>query len=123
MAFGVFFAALAGCGGGSSGSKGSSGVNAGVSAFCDQGGTGTAVLTWVPPTMTVDGSPVALKEFKIYCGDTDGRLELARIVTALDTTAVFSNLPNGTTYFLVTAVSVTGAEESSPSNFVSKSFP
>jgi hypothetical protein len=100
----------------SSGSD-SSGVNA--SGFT--GGSGTAVLSWAPPTTNTDGSPVDLVGFNIYAGTSSGNLQFRTTVGALDTTIVVDNLAAGTYFFAVTAVSVTGAE-SGFSNIASKTI-
>lgn len=109
-----FFATvLVSCGGGSD----SDGVN--NSSFTS--GTGTAVLSWTPPTMDTDGLPVDLAGFGIYTGPSAGNLQFRTMVGALDTTVVVDNLPEGTHFFAVTAVSVTGAE-SAFSNIESKTI-
>jgi hypothetical protein len=110
-----FFAtALVSC---SSGGSDSSGVNS--SGFT--GGSGTAVLSWAPPTTNTDGSPLDLAGFNIYAGTSSGNLQFRTMVNALDTTIVVDNLAAGTYFFAVTAVSVTGAE-SGFSNIASKTI-
>jgi hypothetical protein len=101
----------------SSGGSDSGGVNA--SGFT--GGSGTAVLSWTPPTTNTDGSPADLVGFNIYAGDSASDLQFQTMVSALDTTFVVENLPTGTYFFAVTAVSVTGAE-SGFSNIESKTI-
>lgn len=73
-------------------------------------GTGTAVLTWTPPSTNTDGSPLSLMGFVVYHGASPNALSAVRMVGALDTTAVVEQLPAGTHYFAITAVSVSGAE-------------
>ena len=116
----ILLATLIGCGGGGGNSKSFTAGNGLISACA--GGTGTAALTWTAPILNVDGSQAVLSEFRIYCGTPDQNLQLARTVDAAETTAVFDTLSTGTTYFTVTAVSVTGAE-GDYSNFATKSIP
>jgi hypothetical protein len=84
-------------------------------------GSGTAVLSWAPPTTNTDGSPLDLGGFNIYAGTSSGNLQFRTTVGALDTTIVVDNLAAGTYFFAVTAVSVTGAE-SGFSNIASKTI-
>ena len=84
-------------------------------------GSGTAVLSWTPPTTNTDSSPVDLAGFNIYTGTSAGNLRFLTTVSALDITTVVDNLATGTHFFAVTAVSVTGAE-SGFSNVESKTI-
>jgi hypothetical protein len=110
-----FAAAVVSCGG--SGGANSGGVNISNPPT----GSGTAVLSWTPPTTNTDGSPLELAGFNIYAGTSSGNLQLQTSVSALDTTFVVENLAEGTYFFAVTAVSVTGTE-SSFSNIASKTI-
>ena len=83
------------------------------------GGMGTAVLSWTPPVANNDGSPVDLMGFVIYVGSSPQDLHAVRMVSAIDTTVLIDNLPVGTYYFAVSAVSISGAE-SALSNIESK---
>lgn len=103
---------LAGCGSGGSESTAASGFT---------GGTGTAVLSWSPPSTNTDGSPVTLTGFSIYVGTSPGNLKPIRMVGATETTAVLNGFLPGTYYFAVAAVSTTGAQ-SALSNIESKTI-
>jgi hypothetical protein len=104
--------AMAGCGGGG-------GSDSGPQQF--GGGTGTAMLSWAPPTANNDGSPVDLMGFVIYVGSSPQNLHAVRMVGPIDTSALIDSLPVGTYYFAVTAVNLSGAE-STFSNIESKTI-
>ncbi len=87
-----------------------------------QAQTGTAYLSWAPPTTNEDGSPVSLTAFNIYAGTSANSLLKITTVASGQTTFTVSGLSSGTHYFAVTAVSSTGAE-SSFSNIESKTIP
>jgi len=105
-------AILAGCGSGGGESSTGSGFT---------GGTGTAVLSWGPPSTNTDGSPVTLTGFNIYVGKSPGDLKPILMVGPTETTTVLNGLLPGTYYFAVAAVSTTGAE-SALSNIESKTI-
>jgi hypothetical protein len=107
-------AVLAGCGG-----SGGGGESTAASGFT--GGTGTAVLSWSPPSTNTDGSPVSLKGFNIYVGTSPSNLQPVLMVSAVEMITVLNGLPSGTYYFAVTAISNTGAE-SALSNIESKTI-
>ena len=73
-------------------------------------GTGTAMLSWAPPTTNTDGTPTDLLGFRVYLGSSPQNLQPIRLVSALDTSVVIDSLPAGQHYFAVTAVSLNGAE-------------
>lgn len=98
---------LVGCGG-EEGSDAGAPAPA-VSAPVAQG-TGTAVLSWSPPSANTDGSPVQLFGFVIYMGTAPHDLRPLQMAGATDMNAVIGNLPVGTHYFAVTALAVGGAE-------------
>jgi hypothetical protein len=104
---------LVGCGGSGGGDSNTS------SSF--PRGTGTATLSWAPPTANTDGSPVNLTGFNIYVGTSQNNLQRYLMVSAIDTTTVISGLGPGTYFFAITAVSSTGAE-SALSNIASKTI-
>lgn len=85
------------------------------------GGTGTAMLSWAPPVANNDGSPVDLMGFVVYIGSSPQNLRAIRMVSAIDASVVIDNLPVGTYYFAVTALSIGGAE-SAFSNIESKTI-
>lgn len=74
--------------------------------------TGTAALTWIPPTHNTDGSTLSdLAGFYVYYGTSP--TSLTRAVELRDaniTTYTFNQLANGTHYFAVSAFSSTGVE-------------
>jgi hypothetical protein len=86
--------------------------------------TGSATLSWRPPTQNQDGSPLTnLAGFKVYWGTAKGTYPNS---VALNNpglaTYVVDNLASGTYYFVVTAVTTTGTE-STQSNAASKTIP
>jgi hypothetical protein len=85
------------------------------------GGTGTAVLSWAPPSMNTDGTPVDLLGFMIYAGPSPQSLQAVRMVSAIDMNAIIDNLPAGVHFFAITAVSINGAQ-SAFSNVESKTI-
>ena len=85
------------------------------------GGTGVAILSWTPPVTNTDGSPVDLLGYMIYQGSSPTNLTAVRMVGVLDTTTVVDDLPTGTHFFAVAAVSMSGAR-STPSNIQSKTI-
>ena len=87
-----------------------------------QNTTGTANLSWIPPTTNEDNSPLTLTGFNIYSGPLATNLQQIDSVNASQTIYTATNLPSGTHYFAVTAVSNTGAE-SVLSNADSKTIP
>jgi hypothetical protein len=86
--------------------------------------TGSAILSWQPPTTNQDGSPLTnLAGYKVYWGTSQGTYPNAVTLNNPGlATYVVTNLVPGTYYFTVTAVSATGAE-SPRSNAVSKTIP
>ncbi len=84
-------------------------------------GTGTAVLSWSPPSVNTDGSPVQLLGFVIYMGATASDLRPLQMAGPTETSAVIGDLSAGTRYFAVTALAVGGAE-SAFSNIETKSI-
>lgn len=96
--------AMAGCG--SSGGSDSGSVQVRGAPV----GTGTAMLSWAPPTTNTDGTPADLLGFRIYLGPSPQNLQPIRLVSALDTSVVIDSLSAGQHYFAVTAVSLNGAE-------------
>jgi hypothetical protein len=86
--------------------------------------TGSATVSWNPPTTREDGSPLTdLAGFKVYYGSAPDNLGTSiSLQDASMTSYVVSNLSaHGTYYFSVTAVDSTGGE--SPfSGIVSKTL-
>jgi len=85
--------------------------------------TGTATVSWLPPTQNTDGSPLTdLAGFRIYYGtsvtDASGSIDIANPGI---TTYVVENLYPATWYFRVRAYSADGTE-SLPSNTASKTI-
>lgn len=101
LALAFLLTILTGCGSGNLYSSAPSGFT---------GGTGTAVLSWSPPTTNTDGSPVSLTGFNIHVGTSPSNLQPVLMVSAIETTTVLNGLAPGIHFFAVTAVSDTGAE-------------
>jgi len=89
----------------------------------DGGGTGSATLSWIPPTSNTDGSPLLnLAAYRVYWGTAAG--SYPNTVTLNNpglATYVVEGLAPATWYFTVTAVNSAGVE-SSFSNVVSKTI-
>jgi hypothetical protein len=85
--------------------------------------TGSATLSWTPPTTNTDGSPLTnLAGYRVHWGTAAGAYP--NTVTLNNpglASYVVSNLVPGTYYFVVTALSSTGAE-SQFSNAASKTI-
>jgi hypothetical protein len=86
--------------------------------------TGSASLSWTPPTTNTDGSPLTnLSGYKVYWGPALG--DYTNSVTVNNpgiASYVVDNLSPGTYYFVVTALSSAGTE-SQFSNAASKTLP
>ena len=81
------------------------------------GGTGSATVSWLPPTENVDGSAVVdLAGYHIYRGTRADRLSIVSTVSSPGITSiVLDGLARGTHYFAVSAYLSSGAEsERSP---------
>jgi hypothetical protein len=85
---------------------------------------GSATLTWQPPALNTDGSPISdLAAFKVYWGTTQGSYsQSTKIANAAARTHTVSGLAKGTWYFVVTALNSQGIE-SPHSNVWSKTVP
>ncbi len=83
--------------------------------------TGSATLSWVPPTENTDGSPLQnLAGYRIYYGTSSSNLnQVQEIANPGVTSAVVENLTPTTWYFSVRAYASTGTE-SPASNMASK---
>lgn len=89
----------------------------------EQASRGSATLSWVAPTLRVDGSPLSnLAGYRIRYGTSPGSLpNQVQISNAGVTTCVIENLPAGTYYFVAIAYDADGLE-SEPSAVVSKNI-
>jgi putative Ig domain-containing protein len=89
------------------------------------GTTGTATLTWAPPTTRTDGTALTnLAGFHLYYGTASGTHP--NMITATNpalTTYVVANLPGGATYYFVATAYDANGTESAPTNEVSKAIP
>lgn len=90
-------------------------ATAALSAFpiaVQQASLGSATLSWQPPTKRTDGTPLSnLDGYKIRYGTAAGSYpNMADITNAGLTSAVVSNLPPATYYFVMSAYDTTGAE-------------
>jgi hypothetical protein len=85
--------------------------------------TGTATLSWVPPTQNTNGTPVTtLAGYHIYYGTTASALSQSIVVNGASTTGYeITGLSSGTWYFAVAAVAADGTE-SAQSNLGSKTI-
>lgn len=83
--------------------------------------TGSATLSWTPPTTNTDGSPLTnLAGYRVYWGPAAGNYTSSVALNNAGLSAyVVTNLAPGRYYFAVTAMSSTGAE-SAFSNVASK---
>ncbi len=85
---------------------------------------GSATLTWQPPTLNSDGSPLSdLSAFKVYWGTALGSYpQSTKVSNAAARTHTVTGLAKGTWYFVVTALNAQGVE-SPYSNVWSKTVP
>jgi len=137
VATALLSAVLGACGGGGGdGAPGAIGVTAGIGGNAGNGAAGasagssgdslTAVaaaakgsttLSWIPPTMYDDGTPLKVTGYRIYWGLTEGHYPNS---VTLDnpglTRYVIEQLTPATWYFVATALSADG--ESPPSNVI-----
>jgi hypothetical protein len=74
--------------------------------------TGSATLSWTPPTTNSDGSPLTnLAGYRIYWGPTAGNYPNSATLTNPGLTSyVVGSLVPGTYFFVATAVNSAGAE-------------
>jgi hypothetical protein len=88
-----------------------------------QAATGTATVSWTPPTARTDGTPLTdLAGYKVHYGTTLGSYPNVIVIdNAGVTTYVVENLAPATYYFVTTAFDTTGAE-SDYSNVASKTI-
>lgn len=86
--------------------------------------TGSATLSWTPPTLNTDGSTLTnLAGYRILYGPSSGSLNnTIQIANAGTSRYVVENLAAGTWYFSVRAYTTTGAE-STTSNTASTTIP
>jgi hypothetical protein len=86
-------------------------------------GTGSATLSWTPPTENTDGSPVTdLAGYHILYGTSAGALTTTiTVANAAETSYVVGGLAPGTYYFAVVAYNSAGMD-SSKSNVGSKTI-
>lgn len=86
-------------------------------------GTGSATVSWTPPTQNSDGSTLTnLAGYKILYGPGADTLDQSiEVENSSVTTYVVENLTTGTWYFAVVAVNTSGIA-SSPSNIASKTI-
>lgn len=89
-----------------------------------QNSSGTATLSWTPPTANSDGSTLTnLAGYRVYYGTSANALnQQVQIANPGISTYVMSGLTRGTYYFSVRAYNNAGAESAS-SNVVSKTIP
>jgi hypothetical protein len=85
---------------------------------------GSATLTWTPPTMNTNGTPLTnLSGYRVYWGTAAGNYPNGVTLNNPGLTSyVVGNLAPGTYYFVVTALSSAGVE-SQFSNTASKTIP
>lgn len=82
-----------------------------------QASMGSATLSWQPPTVRADGSPLAnLAGYRIRYGTSSGNYpNVVVIQNAGVTRAVVGNLPPATYYFVISAYDATGLESDNSS--------
>ena len=108
------FAALAGCGGGTTGVSGTGGTGGGGG-----GGTSlTATLNWSPVTTNIDGSQLTeLAGYRVHYGTASGNYTTTvDIADPTAANAVISNLQANTTYYFVVTAYDTSGNQSEFSN-------
>jgi hypothetical protein len=80
--------------------------------------TGSALLSWTPPTTNTDGSALTLTGYRVYWGTSPGNYSNSVTIGANVTSHVIDQLTPARWYFAATAISATG--ESTYSNEASK---
>ena len=87
--------------------------------------TGSATLSWTPPTQNDDGSPLTdLAGYKVYWGTSQGSYpNSVTLNNAGLTTYVVESLTSGNTYFFVTTALNSAGVESNYSNVATKTIP
>jgi len=87
-------------------------------------GTGTATVSWTPPTLNTDGTALTdLASYRVVYGRTATNLSQTALVTNIGLSSyTVSNLASGTWYFAVRAVNL-GGTQSDVSNVASKTIP
>jgi hypothetical protein len=80
--------------------------------------TGSALLSWTPPTQNTDGSALTLTGYRVYWGTQQGSYPNSANVGPNVANHMIQQLTPATWYFVVTALSATG--ESAHSNVASK---
>jgi hypothetical protein len=88
-----------------------------------QVGTGSATITWTPPTSNTDNSPLTnLAGYRIYYGTSSGNLtQVLNLTNPGISSGVVENLAAGTWYFAVTSYNASNVE-SERSNVTSKTI-
>ena len=86
--------------------------------------TGTATLSWVPPTENTDGTPVTtLTGYHIYYGTSESAMtNEVTVASTSETSYTIGGLTAGTWYFGATAYTTTGMQ-SAMSSIGSKTIP
>lgn len=86
-------------------------------------GTGTATISWMPPTENTDGTALTdLAGYRIHYGTDPANLDLVAVIDSPGLTSyMIENLGPGRWYFGVTSVTSDGAE-SALSNLASKTI-
>jgi hypothetical protein len=73
--------------------------------------TGSATLSWTPPTTNTDGSTLTnLAGYRIYWGRSQGNLTSSAQISAGLTSYVVDELTPATWYFAITTLNTQGAE-------------
>jgi hypothetical protein len=126
-AAGLLVVVLTACGGGGGGGGASPSAAAPTSSSPNPGGSsplaaaatakGSTTLSWTPPTMNDDGTPLKLTGYRIYWGlSADNLTSSVTLDNPGLTRYVVEQLPPATYYFVATALSQDG--ESEPSNAI-----
>lgn len=94
------------------GSGGTASQTLQVNVTATQPTNGNAILSWVAPTVNVDGTPVtALSGYHVFYGNSTSNMTHSIAVSgATNTSAEISGLTSGTWYFAVAADAVDGTE-------------
>jgi hypothetical protein len=114
--------ALTACGGGGDDSAAASSpapspASSPATGLTGDSANGSTTLSWMPPTMNDDGTPLTLTGYRIYWGHAEGHYPHSVTVTNPGLTRyVVEQLTPAQYYFVATALSSDG--ESPPSNVV-----
>jgi Putative Ig domain/Fibronectin type III domain len=108
--FSIVVQGTGGSGGTSGGGGSTGGGTGGGTTTPPSGATGTATVSWHPPTANTNGSAISnLAGFTVYYGTSQSNYQSVKVANPKLTSYTIDNLSPGTYYFSVSAYNTTGA--------------